>query len=109
MNEDLTDYWEKNIAYNLDWGNNNNYQDNLILADIQKWFRNKYGIHVQPQKTFHNKTYIVGKIPCEYRIEDEETKQFYGNPNSYGFVKGKFKTYEQALEAGLLQALKLIK
>lgn len=74
----------------------------LWLCELQKWLREVYGFHVQPQKTFHNKTYVIGKIPLEFRILGKGCDDSYGSPISYtGPIKGKFKTYEEALEIGL--------
>ena len=76
---------------------------------LQKWLREVHGLHVQPQKTFHNDTYKIGKILVESRLTHPEYKDMYHHPSSYnGPVKGKFKTYEEAMERGLQEALKLV-
>ena len=64
---------------------------------LQKWLREKHNLIVEPigsvvDKTFGIKIFYLGKIA---------TKLSIGGPN-YG------NTYEEALEAGLIEALKLI-
>jgi len=78
---------------------------------LQRWLREEHGYHVQPQKTFHNNTYTVGKIPTESRLSGDEFKHVWNVPNSYitTAMKKKFKTYEEALEYGLQEALKVIR
>lgn len=79
---------------------------NPTLSLVQKWFREEWGIHIQPQKTFHNKTYSLGKIPIEFRAYKNER---YKEPMSYmGPFKKKFRTYEEALEEGIKLALEHI-
>ena len=65
---------------------------------LAKWLRERYNIHVTSQignldfiNTYHHDIRYIdkNKFICK--------------------VKGNFKTYEEALEAGLYQALKLIK
>lgn len=64
-------------------------------ALLQKWLREKHKIHVQPQKFFHNKGFKIGKILI--------SESSYNGPHG-----GKFDNYEEALEYGLKEALKLI-
>ncbi len=62
---------------------------------LQRWLREVHNIHVQPLKHFHNKGFKIGKI-----IRGEQS---YNGP-----YNKKFNSYEEALEAGLLEALKVI-
>lgn len=76
-----------------------------LQYELQKWLREVHGYHVQPQKTFHNTTYKIGKVPS-VRIDDDSD----GHPRSYMTPsKKKFKTYEEALEFGMKHVLEFIK
>jgi len=70
---------------------------------LQKWLREKHNIHVYPiieMIVLNAPLYIVSII-----IKDNNAE--YGITR-IGYITG-FRSYEQALEAGLLEGLKLIK
>ena len=79
------------ILYLLDHDNSDNTE---ILAPtqsfLQKWFREIHGIHVYA----HYIKMRSGKTLYRYYIGEKPSERF--------------KTYEEALEEGLLEALKLI-
>lgn len=73
---------------------------------LQKWLREKHNIHlIIVVNELSNKT---GSFKYKWYIfRDDRVHEFQGvKPVSN---KKSYKTYEQALEAGLLEALKLIK
>lgn len=73
------------------------------LALVQMWFMEKYKIQVTPIINIY--TDLYGYEIYNGSNEDEfETIDY--NPNS---DEWDFKTYDQALEAGILEAIKLIK
>lgn len=114
--------WHGFVYYHKDIGKlynsaNIEYFANRIAAPtqslLQRWLREKHKIHVLPSVTCN----IEGSIYfCSITsffedslkhkwIEDEEFKEL----KEIGIRNYKiFKTYEQALEQGLLEALKLI-
>jgi len=66
---------------------------------LQKWLREKHKIVVIP-RYYHNE--IANGYVYDYRITD-----IAGKYEDYGFVDD-YKTYEEALEEGLVAALKII-
>lgn len=62
---------------------------------LQKWLRDIYNIHVYAN---HKKFGVVSEDGYYYHIGKSTSNRYYG----------KFSSYEDALEAGLLEALKLI-
>jgi len=72
---------------------------------LQKWLRDKHNIHIQ----------------CEVRVTYGEYKKSFvnlyqmnvftisGDMKNHTTFTGNYNTYEEALEAGLVEALKLIK
>lgn len=79
---------------------------------LQKWLREKHNIHVYVVTSFYNRSELLGYIYCidifdsnniHFGIErDEEQRVLLG-------VAISFNSYEEALEIGLQEALKLIK
>jgi len=75
-----------------------------LISLLQKWLREEHGIHVNPtpyrESADHSNEitgYYVGTI-------------YYTNGDCYNGVEdSNYSTYEEALEAGLQEALKLIK
>jgi len=68
---------------------------------LQKWLREKYKIHLRiTQCFFHNLDTMGFQVETEY--------MGIGNKPKYDTHHAPFKTYEEALEAGLIEALKLI-
>lgn len=63
---------------------------------LQKWLREKHNIHIG---VYYNKNSCVWDVEC-WHVDDVE-------PFYYGNIE--FNTYEEALENGLQEALKLIK
>jgi hypothetical protein len=62
---------------------------------LQKWLRDKYNIHIEIRKEWEGDVCLG----FEYLIEEHD-----------GSTQGlTYPTYEQALEKGLIEALKLIK
>jgi hypothetical protein len=69
---------------------------------LQKWLREEHNIHVSAFPVFSNKYFpTVRKF-----FEDKEYKTILGAPYEPGYSE---KTYEEALEKGLQEGLKLIK
>jgi len=79
----------------------------LWMCELQKWVREKYDIHINISKIYEcNKfpalfkgwhIYIAGEtFEINYKVNNELINKY-------------FKTYEMALEKGLIEALKLIK
>jgi len=66
---------------------------------LQKWLREVYWIEVYPFAEGRRKNKTL-----EYQCEVTDDRI-----NSSTTIDGRFKTYEQALEKGLQEALKLIK
>lgn len=77
---------------------------------LQKWLREKHEIHLIVQSTFSSTdtyiTYVNGEI-----IKDKSLKELkkVGDLSGIMLDHKLFGTYEEALEEGLLEALKLIK
>lgn len=72
---------------------------------LQKWLREKHNIHIEVSYCFTNDKYMVivhSKINQRIEIELDLLSK---KPEEYL----KYKSYEQALEIGLYEALKLIK
>lgn len=103
---------DENIPeYNVDNGDKYegwlNYNDNEYSISaptqslLQKWLREKQNIVVEVQYLFQSKEFMF-----KIFVNDNEPL------NSFtllgGLIKGSFKTYEDALEKGLQEALKLI-
>ncbi len=66
---------------------------------LQSWLRKKYNIHITPRHSPHNQKY-------GYVITGEWGKENRGIIKSYDFQN--YNSYEEALEAGLQEGLKLI-
>ena len=78
---------------------------------LQKWLREKHEIHVNPVANFYNKKKLMGYIYTIDKFIDNIHDGIYYDKeqiHSLGDVQ-MFETYEQALEQGLLEGLKLIK
>lgn len=91
--------------------------ENIIAAPtqslLQKWIREKHQLHIEPTWNF-SEEYKPGKFTEVFYsfvvidISKEREWNVVANPN-FQHSNGKQKTYEEALEAALKQALILIK
>jgi len=91
---------EVNDNYNSDeWADG--YYAAPTQSLLQKWLREKYNIEVELRR--HFKSYNIMRI-CTY-IKDEDINT---DKDLKGLDFKDFKTYEQALETGLLTALNTI-
>jgi hypothetical protein len=88
-----------------EFANWNSYHNSLSRPTqtlLQRWLREKYWIEVYPYAEGRRKN---GTLEYQCEITDDRT-------NSTGTVGGeyenRFKTYEKALEQGLIEALNLI-
>jgi hypothetical protein len=61
---------------------------------LQKWLRDKHGIIVLPEDECHPEIWVFN---------------IHSKKGYFHYTKRAYKTYEEALEVGLLEALKLIK
>lgn len=82
----------------------------LILCEIQKWLREVHNIDVYvlpsvPNFKRSNPVYYVRYFQCPKKWELNTPKRIMESES----VERRFDNPEQALEAGLLEALKLIK
>lgn len=66
-----------------------------LYQQVVDWFRENKGIHIQPQFHFHDKGYKIGKIPI-------------GRSSYTGPYNKSYKTYYEALNKAIKEALKLI-
>lgn len=91
-----------NMAYQLPegdlvWANNANIKSGYILAPtqslLQRWLREERGVHIEPFFASAKDFYCVD---IRVNIEKQPTLT-------------EFKTYEEALEAGLVEGLKIVK
>ena len=98
----FTEWVKNNYGYSVAGGMwRHSLKYDLILSIVQKWLREEHHMHILMN---------VG-------MNDGEKQTFYCNVFLFGknLYKGKFRsetsvyTYEEALEVGLLNALKLIK
>jgi len=78
----------------------------LWLCELQKWFRKEHKIHVEPTLNFTNDEYPM-HFNCGVMSNIDSITDFtwFGCKSLYTF----YKTYKDALEAGLFEALRLIK
>lgn len=86
-----------NIPY--DWNNFNSQTTNIYYSAptqslLQKWLREKHNIHIWITR------FLISEQEFCYNIENYEGLRQN---------RGEFETYEEALEIGLQEALKLIK
>lgn len=94
---------KQDICSKIDWNNfidmtgNSNYQTAPTQGLLQKWIREKHNIHIEIR---------LNKKAYKYQIQYIPLKNEYGECLN---ESKNFNTYEQALEEGLLEALKLIK
>lgn len=70
----------------------------LWMCELQKWLRDKHNIDVQAPCIRFNSLKVKG---YQYAITSDNYQQFT--------QEGDYNTYEQALEQGLIEGLKLIK
>lgn len=109
--EETADYFSKDVGnsrtfsdtYNLP--NYHNNYDNRFSAPtqslLQKWLREVHGLVVESKIS---KTYFWYDWVITYKRKDIDRIVSVGDP-----YQESHETYEQALEVGLLEALKLIK
>jgi hypothetical protein len=78
---------------------------NLTQSILQRWLRENYNIHIEIQYSFDHNRYMFivhsfkgDRINAELLFLQEDSKKYL-----------KYETYEEALEAALLEGLKLIK
>ncbi len=72
---------------------------------LQKWLREVHNIHIQIEIN-SNEEYRVTVFQIIKKFKDTFNRAEF---NKNQFSQHKFKSYEEALEVGLLEALKLIK
>lgn len=102
----LENYSETNHRLN-GWLSSDLYLDEvelpkeLYLCLLQKWFREVHGLVVESKIS---KTYFWYDWIITYKRKDIDRIVSVGDP-----YQKSHETYEQALEVGLLEALKLIK
>jgi hypothetical protein len=86
----------------------------VLQSSLQKWLREEHNIdisiivnysHYKDGEITGKKTYRVGVI----YIDDDLIETFFIRPKDDDFNFIEFNTYEEALEEGLYEALKLIK
>jgi hypothetical protein len=78
-----------------------NYIDAPTQSLLQKWLREKYNIGVM---LFFSANYKYG-----YYIHNMKSNYIHEDTKYRLYHKGDINTYEEALEKGLIEALKLIK
>lgn len=90
-------------AYNLGFTLKN---EEYYLWEVQKWLREVYGIHIQ---VYVMEQWLENGNEMEIYFEvNLKTTQNIGGLKNVKSNMIKFKSYEQALEVGLQEALKLI-
>lgn len=84
--------------------NPENINDYLWMCELQKWLRDDYRIHIM---VIPDKTHDIGMLfNCAVKIDAEDYS--YDLIIRYKSKIQEFELYEQALQEGLTQALKLI-
>lgn len=76
---------------------------------LQKWLREKHNIHIEINSitTLTNGYYIILRgIGFELNLDNDSQGNYYPILENLGYKV--FSSYEEALEAGLFEALKLI-
>nr|DAR05963.1 MAG TPA: hypothetical protein [Bacteriophage sp.] len=71
-----------------------------VLYIAQKWLRKTKNLHIEIYRNTYGYGYVIVKADSGTWMEDDNTK----GPND----GGKWETYEEALEAGIQEVLKLI-
>ena len=72
---------------------------------LQKWLRDKHNIFVEPSLNFTSDDYPLWyNCGVMSNIKDIDSFKWHGVECSYSF----YETYEEALEVGLYEALKLL-
>lgn len=74
---------------------------------LQKWLREKHGIHIQIFIETYSYGMQINMQVLHLETVDEKLRSSDKSTGWYG-DNGEYKTYEEALEAGLLIGLKLI-
>jgi hypothetical protein len=114
--------FESVCMYHVDFlGNIDMYdelQGNEKIADflaptqslLQRWLREEHNIHLTAIPTHDNVLFLSKTVHYYYIIGFVNDKHGWGvNQSYYGNLdNGLFTTYEEALEQGLIEALKLI-
>jgi len=90
---ELLELAEDKGCYLLSYGKKN--EDYIMLCLMQKWLREKHGVHVEACYNPYSELIYM----YEYKINE---KDIFFNSSDY------FKTYEEALQKGLEEGLKLI-
>lgn len=87
------------------WEGNNTYYSRPTQSLLQRWLREKCGKHVQIIAEYYD-----NGINWNWQVlwSNKDFVNPYDGTGLYG-DNGEYTTYEQALEAGLQEALKLIK
>ena len=70
----------------------------LWLCELQKWLRENKALFLTVGKEYNNLDLFYFEVSYNFKLPDGATL----------IEKENFKTYEQALESGLMEALKLI-
>lgn len=92
-------FYDDNTYEYYDWESDRMYEFTQPL--LQKWLREKHGIHVTPIPSYTDDTFNK-----KYFFEIAVERHIKLNKDMFNYY---FKTYEEALEQGLLEGLKLIK
>jgi hypothetical protein len=94
------------LGYALCYSNSDSKENCLVPAPtqslLQRWLREKHNIDVLLESGYH---YVIYET---YNYEKEEYNSGIGH-NDLNIANGQFISYEEALEEGLYEALKLIK
>ena len=91
---------EKGFLNSIHYDGMGGYFTNTTQSLLQKWLREEHNIEVWVTPT--HLSYINNKL---YKVEIE----YFNGKRIHCFKHDEFKTYEEALEKGLQEALKLIK
>lgn len=79
------------------------------MTELQQWLREVYNINVESNYLPNISKYRSLYKPMNIKASDFKTaKDWYNAVDKY-YGKTNYDTYEEALESGLLEALKLIK
>lgn len=74
---------------------------------LQKWLRETYGIDISIDVVDNSREGYYELVWMKNDIRDYNDEECFDSVRRF-YHKGKFRTYEEALEEGLIQGLKLI-
>ena len=104
MNEELEHFYrDKVIDYTLE--ESKSFTNHMILCDTQKWLRDVHDIVVEARaNSYFNKYKEIYQVNGYFN-----TILTISSTNYISKTSSIYDTYEEALEVGLIEALKLIK